>query len=204
MGDKNLVSKLLEKDLFRDYNQSHFYNLPLTDVHAQLLMNPKKGKVSINSDKQTVMIKEASAKRPAEFVIGVSLKNKPKYYSTLFTDPSNFIIKPDYLSKEMTLTSTDLSILNEKNVDKSLIESKQLSSFLKVSTSWIDEDMDTFSISLKSVGAKWIETVHLNDDFNLPAKSLEGKTFAFKYITDGFDRYYKEEGEEPLLKLLFK
>lgn len=200
LGNKNLVNQLLEKEIFKGYNQSHFFNLPLNDINAQVLANPKKGKISINEDKQTIMIKEASSKRPVEFMIGVRLKDKPKYYSKLFSDSSLFKITPDYLNSEINLQSTD-SILNEKKVDKSFIDKNGLSNFLKINMVDLDPNLDSFSISLPSIGASWFNTVHLDDDYGLSAEELEGKTFAFKYITDGFDRYYKDE--EPLLKFNF-
>ena len=202
LGNKNLVNQLLEKDMFKGYVQSHFFNLPLDDINAHVLANPKKGKVSINEEKQTVMIQEASPKRPVEFVIGVDLKNKPKYYSTLFSDPGHFKIEPDFLKDEIKLETMDLaSILSGKNVNKSFIDENALSNFLRINMIDIDPNLDGFSISLPSIGASWFDTVHLDDDLGLPSEELEGKTFAFKYITDGFDRYFKDEG--PLLKFNF-
>lgn len=200
LGNENLVNQLLEKELFKDYDQSHFFNLPLNDINAQILANPKRGRISINEDKQTIMIKEASSKRPVEFVIGVRLKDKPKYYSKLFSESTLFKITPDYLNSEINLKTTD-SILNERNVNKSFIDKNELSNFLKINMVDLDPNLDSFSISLPSIGASWFNTVHLDDDLGLPAEELEGKTFAFKYITDGFDRYFKDE--IPLLKFNF-
>ncbi len=202
LGNKNLVNQLLEKELFKKYDQSHFFNLPLNDINAHVLASPKKGKISINEEKQTITIKEASSKKPVEFVIGVNLRNKPKYYSTLFSDSYLFKIEPDFLNDKIKLEPMDLSsILGKKNVNKNFIDKNKLSNFLKINMMDLDPNLASFSISLPSIGASWFDTVHLDDDLVLTAEQLEGKTFAFKYITDGFDRYYQDEG--ALLKFNF-
>lgn len=202
MGKKELVNQLLSQDIFRKYEKSHFYNLAINDINPQLLENPKKGKISINRDKQTIRIKRASAKRPVEFVIGVDLKDKPLFDKTLFSDVSHFKVSPSFLNKQITVETLDKTLLLEgKNVDKTFIEKNELTNFLKIKIKEVDANLDEFNIFLPAKGEDWFTEANLSDDLQIPAADLEGKTFAFKFITDAFDRYF--ENEEPLVKFNF-
>ena len=201
LGNKDLVNQFLEKDMVKNYAQSHFFNLPVQNTNAQILTNPKKGKVAINQERQTVMIKEASPKRHVEFVIGVRLNDKPQYFTKLFSDSNNFKIEPQFLYDKISLESMDAALLDGKSVDKNFVDKNELSHFLKISMSEIEASLEEFNISLSGIGASWFNAVHLEDDLGLSVDALQNKTFAFKYITDGFDRYY--QNEKPLLKFKF-
>lgn len=201
VGKKELVSELLGYVDFGDFKNSHYYNIPLIDTNPKLLENPKKGKISINREKQILKIKEASVKRPVEFVVGVNFNNKSSYDAYEFFNKESFDIKPEFLAKDISLEIFDSSFIDEKEVDKNFIQKNKLNGFIQVSLSAIESNVEEFSIFIQGGEAKWYNQTHLNDDFQISAESLEGKTFAFKYITDAFDRYFKNQ--PPLLQLNF-
>ncbi|QHI37245.1 hypothetical protein IMCC3317_26230 [Kordia antarctica] len=193
-GEKEAVKEVLSNNIFGTYTNSYFFNLPIHEVSFKILENPKQGKVAINQEKETVLIREASEKRPAIFTLGFNLNEVPKYYHEQFEDLNNFQITPKYIKGIASLKIiTDLS--NEKKVDNSTISKHKLSHFIQVQFSNVDKDINQINIQLTQDAAKWFDTVHLDEDFKITAQELEGKTFAFKCITDAFERYSKDKKE---------
>lgn len=193
-GEKEVVKEVLSNNIFGTYSNSHFFNLPIQNVSVKLLENPKQGKVAINQEKETILIREASEKRPVIFTLGFNLNNIPTYYHEQFKDANNFQITPKYINDITSLKiTTDLS--NQKKVDNSTISQHNLSHFLQVQFSDVDVEVDKINIQLTQDASKWFEAVHIDEDFGISAEELEGKTFALKCITDAFKRYTKEKKE---------
>ena len=155
---------------------------------------PKQGKVAINQEKEMILIREASEERPVKFTLGFNLSNIPTYYHKQFRDANNFQITPKYVNDitELKITS-DLS--SQKKVDNNTISQHNLSHFLQVEFSDVDVEVDKINILLTQDASKWFEAAHIDEDFNISAEELEGKTFALKCITDAFKRYSKDKTE---------
>ncbi|NAS31988.1 hypothetical protein GTQ40_13460 [Flavobacteriaceae bacterium R38] len=193
LGNKHLVKEFLSKKIFEKYDQSYSYNIPMNTVPFKLLKHPKKGKVSINSERNTILFKEVDARRPVQFTIGVNLNDQPPIFEELFMNKASYKISPEYTGEAIQLEVKDKSILNEKILDKALIDKLHLTHFLQPNLLDLDHQVHEITISLNNTPAKWFKDTHLEDDYKIPADSLEHKTFAFKFITDAFDRAYKNE-----------
>ncbi len=195
LGDKQLVKELLSKKLFENYNKAYAYNISMDDVPYGILKEPSKGRVSVDLEKNRIVMKEVEAKRPVEFTIGIDLTEKPPLYENLFTDVGNYEILPDYLKNTISLKILDKSLLKPT-------EGLGFTHFLQPILSDLDKKTVEIVFSLKNKPAIWFKETHLADDYMVPAEALEHKTFAFNFITDAFDKAYRDQSN--LLEFKFK
>ncbi|WP_298547150.1 hypothetical protein [uncultured Aquimarina sp.] len=194
-GHQQAVKELVSKDFFDNYQQSHFYNIPMKDMSYELLDGPNKGKVSIDSENNLLRIKEVSKKRPVQFTIGIDLNNQSKGVQKQFMNPKNYTIEPEFLKETTSIEIVDKSILSKKGVPKNIIEEKKLTHFLQPTFHDLDQDSEKISITLYNKTPIWIQQANLTDDLNITADSLEYKTFGFNAITKAFDRAFKGKND---------
>ncbi|MEM6717727.1 MAG: hypothetical protein AAF611_00285 [Bacteroidota bacterium] len=193
-GTKQNLREILSKNVIEAYKNAYFFNISMHDIGFKLLKNPKKGKVAVNQDRNSIMIKEATQKRPAVFILGFNLNNVPKYFHKQFMEMSNYQLSPKH-SNDISEIKVLTDFSEEKKVDNNTISANQLTHFIQVKFNHIDPEMNQINIRLFQESSDWFDTVHIDSDFEMEAEALEGKTFAFKCITDAFVRYSKDKKE---------
>ncbi|MHA7056772.1 hypothetical protein ACWGOQ_0006100 [Aquimarina sp. M1] len=194
-GNKQAVKELVTKDIFDNYHQSHFYNIPMQDITYELLDAPKKGKISINTENNVVRIKEVTEKRPVQFTIGINLHHQATGIRKQFMNPNNYTIEPEYLKETTSIKVIDKSMLSKKGVSKNTIQEKKLTHFLQPTFHDLDRITEKISITLYNKTPQWIQQTNLADDLEITADSLAYKTFAFKTITKAFERAFKSKND---------
>ncbi|WP_299243784.1 hypothetical protein [uncultured Aquimarina sp.] len=194
-GNQHSVKELISKDIFDNYQQSHFYNILMNDIAYELLETPKKGKVSINSENNLLRIKEVSEKRPVQFTIGINLDHQPKGVQEQFINPNNYTIEPEFLQETTSLDIVDKSIFSKKGTPKSLVGLQQFTHFLQPTFHDLDRETENISITLYNKTPSWITQANLTDDLEINVDDLEFKTFGFNTITKAFDRAFKGKND---------
>ncbi len=194
-GNQQAVKELVSKDIFDNYQQSHFYNIPMKDIAYELLDTPKKGKVSINSENNLLRIKEVSEKRPVQFTIGINLHHQSKGIRNQFTNSNNYTIAPDFLKETTSIAIIDKDTLHKKGISKSAVDIQKFTHFLQPTFHNLDYNKEKISITLYNETPIWIQQANLTDDLDIAADSLEHKTFGFNAITKAFDRSFKGKND---------
>ncbi|MFD2586132.1 hypothetical protein ACFSQJ_04280 [Croceitalea marina] len=197
LGNKKLVEELLSQKFLEDYDKVYAYNISMEDMPFAILKEPRKGKVAINPVKNTVLMKDVEQKRPVQFTIGVNLEKLPTFYENLFMNVENYEILPSHLTNTTALETKTKNEL-KGNVGNGFTHFLQPTQF--------DMDVATTEItfSLKNPPSTWFKETHLTDDYQVPAETLEHKTFAFHFITDAFDKAYRDTPALLEFKLLRK
>lgn len=185
LGDKQLVKELLSQKLFEKYDKVYAYNISMDDVPFAILKEPRKGKVAINTEQSTVLMKDVEQKRPVQVTIGVNLEKQPSFYENLFMNVENYEIRPSHLKNTITLETATKSELKDN-------EGLGFTHFLKPTLFDLDFTTKEIAFTLKSAPSTWFKEAHLTDDYQVPAETLEHKTFAFNFITDAFDKAYRD------------
>ncbi len=201
-GEPTLVTKVLSKNIIKTYQAAHTYNLPLQKMEVGLLKYPKSGKISITPEKNTILIKEIEAKRPATFTIGLDLKELSDLQKNQLLDSLNYEVYPKYIAETISLIIKDKNtLLLEKIKDKSVIESSSYTHF--VQPTLYDFNVGTEKIYFKNFNkeAEWINDTDLEDDVDISKSDLENKTFGFQFITKAFSRAFSAENASLQLTL---
>lgn len=193
LGDKEAVKTLLSEPILERYDKAYSYNIAMDQVPYTLLKEPKSGKIVVNSEKQTLMIKEVTEKFPAQFTIGVNLENGTSLFEPLFMEPSNYEITPAYLNEYLIVLPK-----NKQSESMGTLLDSDYTHFLKSSLRYLDADTKEITIRINNSPAIWYDATNLSDDLGVPAVDLEQKTFAFKCISNAFERAFKTH--EPLLE----
>ncbi|MFS4469583.1 hypothetical protein [Maribacter sp. 2210JD10-5] len=197
LGDKQLVEELLSQNLFEDSDKVYAYNISMDDVPFAILKEPRKGKVAINPIQNMVLMKDVEQKRPVQFTIGVNLEKHPSFYENLLMNVENYEILPSHLTN-----TTALETKTKNELKGSL--GNGFTHFLQPTLSDMDVATTEITFSLKNPPSTWFKETHLTDDYQVPAETLEHKTFAFHFITDAFDKAYRDTPALLEFKLLRK
>ncbi len=198
-GEQTAVAKLLATNIIKDYDAAHAYNVSLNNTESGLLKHPKSGKISINPEKGTLLIKEIDFKRPALFTVGLNGSSLSKLHQEQLLDTTNYTVTPAYIQEFIQFEIKQKeALLSEDIKDKSKIQNSSYTHFLQ--STLVDFDLDTqeFSINIFSKEPSWIQNTSLVDDLGVTAAVLEGKTFGFRFITDAFAKAYPSK--DPQLK----
>lgn len=191
------MKELLSQNIFENYDKAYAYNISVDDVPYSLLGKPQSGRISTNPENNTIIIHEVEQELPVQFTIGVNLEEHPSFYENLFMNVENYEISPSYLEETITL---EIKAKNE-------LEGKAGLGFTHfIQPKLFDMDVETTEISfkLKNAPSTWFKEAHLTDDYQVPAETLEHKTFAFNFITDAFDKAYRDTPALLEFKLLRK
>ncbi len=197
LGDKQLVKELLSQKLFENYDKAYAYNISMDDVPFAILKEPRKGKIAVNTEQNTVIMKDVEQKRPVQFTIGVNLEKYPSFYKSLFMNVENYEVSPSHLKETIALQTKAKSELKG-------VVGIGFTHFLQPKLVDLDFETKELVFTLKNQPSNWYKETHLVDDYQVPAETLEHKTFAFNFITAAFDKAYRNS--PPLLefKLLRK
>ena len=196
MGDKNAVKTLLSQNILEGYYSVHSYNLGMEDVPFSLLKEPKSGKIAVNPETNTVLIKEATERIPAQFTIGVNLKDTPSFFEPLLTNRNNYRIVPEYL-EESILLEPESEGRPGKEEKRARLDTNY-THLLQTSLTDLDPNTNEIIIKLNNAPTLWFDSTNLLDDLRIPADSLEHKTFAFKFISNAFEKAFRQQ--KPLLE----
>ena len=196
MGDKEAVRTLLSEHILEGYDKAYTYNIAMDDVPYTLLEEPKSGKIVLNPENHTVLIKEAAKNFPAQFAIGLNFENSPSFFEPLFMDTSNYEITPAHLDESILLEPKNKQLQNKKK--PSLLLSSGYTHFLQSSFMDLDPNTKEVTIRINNALPVWYDSTNLTDDLGVSAVALEHKTFAFKFITDAFEKTFRTR--EPLLE----
>ncbi|WP_379977799.1 hypothetical protein [Dokdonia ponticola] len=198
-GDKSRVSDLVSKGIIKGYTEAHTYNLTPENIDFTLLEHPKTGKIAINSEKGTLIIKEIDQKRPAQFTIGLHLNKKENPLNKIITTSTNYLVTPSYIQNTIDIQIKDAATLLSENIpNKSQIDQEGYTHFIQPTLSDFDPDTNEIKMSIHNTIPIWIEETNLDDDLDISTTMLEHKTFAFKFILDAFAKAYDEK--KPLLE----
>jgi hypothetical protein len=190
-GNHTAVKKVLATNTIKGYDMAHAYNMPFNTTEAGLLKNPKSGKISINPEKGTLLIKEIDAERPALFTIGLNGKSLSKVQQEQLLDTTNYKVIPSYIQESITFNLKQKeALLSEDIKDKSEIQNGDYTYFIQPALSDFDLQTQKFSINIFNKQSSWIKNTNLIDDIGIAADALEGKTFGFEFITDAFANAY--------------
>ncbi|WP_346882856.1 hypothetical protein [uncultured Algibacter sp.] len=190
-GEQALVTKVLSTNIIKDYNASHAYNISLSEMNAGLLEKHKSGKIAINTDKQTLLIKEIDAKRPAIFTIGIDGGKLSEVQQEQLLDSKRYTIMPDHIAESLELVVKDkATLLSEKIKDKSEIQNSKYTHFIQPTLNDFELETTEFSINIFNKEPQWINKTSLDDDVGVSIDALEHKTFGFNFITYAFAKAY--------------
>jgi|GEM_PF-1992894 len=191
LGDQALVAKVLFTNLIKGYDAAHAYNILFQNIESGLLKNPKSGKISINIEKQTLLIKEIDGKRPALFTVGLNGSLFAEIQQKQLLDTANYKIAPAYIQESMQFTIKEKEeLLMEQIKDKSEIQNASYTHFVQATLNDFDLETIQFSISIFNKEPQWIQDASLADDVGIASNLLEGKTFGFSFITEAFNKAY--------------
>ncbi len=214
-GEPELIDEALKQGLLSEskvpYQNNFFYRDSFClEIPYLILPEPHQGQISFDFEENQITIIKISPKIPVSFTIGLNLSNAPMY-----------IKNTEFLSKNLQFDREDLNIGNEikvydQNTIKSatdkykiiapIITSNSLTHFITITFQNLNltHDVD-FSLVLRNSEPVWIEDVHIQDDLDVPAESLEMKTFASRYISQGFNlRFYSDGMAENTFEIKFK
>ena len=190
-GDKTLVAKVLATNIIKKYKDSHAYNISLPTMDAGLLKKPKSGKIAVNTEKQTLLIKEIDAIRPAIFTIGIDGVTLSKVQQEQLLDSTRYTIIPDHIAESIELTVKDkATLLSEEIKNKSEIQNSKYTHFIQPTLNDFELETTQFSINIFNKEPQWISKTSLDDDVDVSIDALEHQTFGFKFITDAFAKAY--------------
>ena len=198
-GDKNRVRDIISKEIIKEYTEAYTYNLTPEEISFALLEYPKTGKIAVNSEKGTLIIKEIDDRRPAQFTIGLHLNEKENPLSQIITTSSNYRVSPSYIQNTIDIQIKDAATLFSESIpNKSQINQGGYTHFIQPTLSDFDPATNEIKISIHNTIPSWVDATHLDDDFGASTAVLEHKTFSFKVITDAFAKAYTEK--KPLLE----
>lgn len=198
-GNKNRVRDLVSKGIMKGYTEAHTYNLTPREVDFALLDHPKTGKIAVNSEKGTLIIKEIDVRRPAQFTIGLRLDKQENPLNQVIISPTNYLVSPSYIQNTIDIQIKDAAMLLSENIpNKSQINQEGYTHFIQPTLSDFDPTTSEIKISVHNTIPTWIGDTNLDDDLGVSTTILEHKTFAFKFILDAFAKAYT--GKKPLLE----
>lgn len=199
LGDQALLTKLLSTNIIKDYDAAHAYNVSFQNIASGLLKNPKSGKISINTDEQTLLIKEIDVKRPAIFTFGLNGSVLSKIQQEQLLDTTNYKVMPAYIQESIQFSVKEKEqLLLEKIKDKSEIQNSNYTYFIQPTLNDFDIATQAFSISIFNKEPEWIRFTNLEDDVAISIDALEHKTFGFNFITEAFAKAYP--AKEPQIQ----
>lgn len=197
LGDKQLVKELLSQNLFENYDKAYAFNVSMNDIPYAILRKPVSGKISLNPENNTVIIHEVEEQRPVQFTIGVNLEKHPPFYENLFMNVENYEISPSYLKNTIAFETKSKNELKGS-------EGKGFTHFLQPTLFDMNVEITEMSFTLKIQPAEWFKETHLIDDYKITPETLEHKTFAFNFITDAFEKAYRDTPNLLEFKLIRK
>jgi len=190
-GEKTLVTKMLSTNIIKEYNAFHTYNISLSEMDAGLLKKPKSGKIAINTEKQTLLIKEIDTKRSAVFTIGIDGGKLSEVQQEQLLDSTRYTIMPEHISESLELVVKDkVTLLSEQIKNKSEIQNSKYTHFIQPTLYDFEFETTQFSINIFNKEPQWISKTSLEDDVGVSTNALEHKTFGFNFITDAFAKAY--------------
>ena len=213
-GKSELIDEALNQELLSetkvDFQNCYFYrdNFYL-GIPFSILSYPRNGKIAIFESSDEITIVKISQKIPVSFTIGLNLNNVPGFINKTEFLSENLKFDKDHLNTGNEIKVYDLnSIKSHPDFSKiaASINSQSLTHFINVTLRNFDlKNNVEFSLVLENNEPAWIEDAHIHNDLNVSAENLEGKTFASKYISEGFKlRFNSGEIPENLFEIKFK
>ncbi|MBL4586356.1 MAG: hypothetical protein JKX84_04755, partial [Flavobacteriales bacterium] len=83
LGNGDLIKKIHAEGILKGYESVHFYNLDYQETPVKLLSHPRKGNMSIDTDKKEFTVKKVSPDRPVEITVGLNLSALPEAYQEI-------------------------------------------------------------------------------------------------------------------------
>lgn len=201
-GDQLLVSKILEANKIKGYDRVHVYNMAPQKIAAGLLKNPSSGRISINPESQSLLIKEVDARTPALFTIGLDAKRLSLVQQDKLKDTAIYNVNPVFMEEHIAFSVQEKDALLSKDIKyKSKIQSSRYSHFLEVIVSDFALDTEQFNIDIYNKEPLWIKDANLKDDLGIMSSALQHKTYGFDFISNAFAKAYT--AKTPLLQFTF-
>lgn len=200
-GEGGAVNEILSKNIIKDYNAVHSYNLPIQKINVGLIKSLKSGKVAVNENSQTVYIQDATERAPAEFNIGLNLTTHNKLNVDRLLSNSKISVFPNYIrnTTEVDWVTKGDMLSTAKSNNKPIIQSSSYSHFLNMTLTSFNPEVEQIGVTITTKEPKWIRSTHIDEDIGITSDQLENKTFGLKFITDAFSRAYNID--EPALTI---
>jgi len=217
-GKPELIDAALKQGVLSEnrvpFQNSYYYRDGFClEIPFKILNYPIGGKIAIAKSGDAITIVKTSPTMPVSFTIGLDLNNVPKFISNTNYLAANlkFDKNHDHLNTGNEIKLYDQSSIksatNYYNKIAPDIDSKSLTHFISITLGNIDPQQDVeFSLVLENNEPSWIENAHIRDDLEIPAEDLEGMTFAYRYISEGFKKRFNEDKDNPndLFEIQFK
>lgn len=201
-GDQLLVSKILEANKIKEYENAHVYNMQSQQIPSGILKYPSSGKISINTEDQSLLIKEVDARRPALYTIGLDASKLSKVHQEKLLDTLIYEIDPVFMNESVQfLIQEKEDLLSEDIAHKPAIQNASYTHFLQVRLSDFDLSTEQFNINIINNEPQWIQEASIEDDLGMTVNDLENKTFGFDFISNAFAKAYS--AKDPLLQFKF-
>ena len=157
------------------------------NINYKILPYPKKGEFIIHEQDTAFEIYRLSDKSPISFCLGLNLNESPDFVKDIEYLKNNLKFKPDHLNKNNNFKVYDLdsikSVAGFKKIASS-IYANSLTHFIVFELKDLDPLIDTeFGLELAYNEPSWIRNAHIDDDSDVSEDDLQGKTFAFRYIS---------------------
>lgn len=208
-GHSDLVKQVIEKmgkiESFKPQEELHFGSGNLVTntgvVFKSYLSNTEKGACIIQSDESVKCDITPSTSHPVKFAVGLNLENLPKYAS-----------EKSYLDSNVKVASSNRIVIKHSDVKQILQSLKQqldqrkelpkilsngCTHYVEVEVDDMFAIQDTIHISLLKKVNPWYEVWSTDNDQNIENdKKIQGQTFNFMYLINGFREAFKNDSND--------